>query len=128
MYSIVMARALCRPEIENANDVPMRDLPREDQLLFEALQDLRIARQLGAYDLDGNQAVEFLASCPINRAHAALAKQLQNLVAVAARIIRASPPALALKEVGRAQDVIGVANWILPVVLSRHICPVESEI
>ncbi len=35
-------------QVENADDVAVRDLPRQDQLAFEPLQDLGVTRQLGA--------------------------------------------------------------------------------
>src|SRR6266404_1776612 len=69
-------------EIKNANDIFMRDLTGENQLLFEAAKDFRIFREFWADELDRYNAVEFRVVRLIYCAHAALAKQGNDLVTI----------------------------------------------
>ena len=68
-------------EVENTNDILVRDLARENQFLLEAPQDFRIAGELGTDQFESDKTVEFLVSRFIHRAHPATSKQLQDFIA-----------------------------------------------
>ena len=70
-------------QVVNADDVLVGDLPRQHQLLLEARQDGRITGQIGANDLESHDTLDFLVSGFVDRAHAAHAEQLPDLVAAA---------------------------------------------
>src|SRR6202171_4716164 len=72
--------ALGLSQIEDANDVAMRNFASEDQLLFEAAEDFRIAGEVRADQLQSNEASEFCVARLINGAHSALPEQFENLV------------------------------------------------
>src|ERR1700730_9496981 len=76
-------RVPSKTEVENTNNVLMSDLAGKNQFLLEALQDVLIACKFGANDLQRHHAIEFPVACLIHRAHAALAQQGHDLVAVA---------------------------------------------
>src|SRR5579872_5577793 len=76
------------PEIEDPDNVLVRDLARQNQLLLETPQYLRISGQVGANHLQGHEPVEFAISSFINGAHAALAQAIENLVALAQYVAR----------------------------------------
>ena len=69
-------------KIENTNNIAVRDLPGQDQLLFEALQNFRITRQFWPDYLQSDHAVEFVVAGFVDRTHSAFAKHLQDLVTV----------------------------------------------
>ncbi len=70
-------------EVVDADDVPVRDLSRQDQFLFEARQNCRIAREVWPYDLQAQCTVDFQIVRLVDRAHAAHAQQFLDLVAAA---------------------------------------------
>ena len=74
-------------EIMNADDVPVRDLPREQQLALETAFDfgrrLRIGHYLGANHLDGHRDREFRIPRLIHGAHAADAQQPDDVISTA---------------------------------------------
>ena len=74
------ARALGLPEIEDANDVAVRDLPGQNQFQLEVLQNLLVARKFGANHFKRDQAVEFPVVRAVNHAHLALSEQSDDLV------------------------------------------------
>ena len=59
----------------------MRDFARQDQLLFEAAKNFGMAGELGTYQFERDQALEFGVARLVDRAHAALAEQLKNFEA-----------------------------------------------
>ena len=67
---------------EMIRQISMRDLAGEKQLLFKSLENAGMARQFRAYHLQGHQAVEFAIPRFVDRAHAALAQEFQNFVAI----------------------------------------------
>ena len=69
------------PEIENANHVFVGYLPRENQLLLEAVKNFRIDGKFRANDFQRDEAVHFAVARFIHSAHAALAEELQDFVA-----------------------------------------------
>src|SRR5579864_5557561 len=69
-------------QIKNANYIPIRDLPSQDEFLLEALKNFRVAGQFRPDNFDSNYAVEFEVLRLVNRTHTAFAENLQNLVAV----------------------------------------------
>src|SRR2546422_9558951 len=71
------------PKSKIPNDILVRDLPREDQLLFEAAQNVGMPGQLRPDDLDRYQPVELMIPDLIDRAHAAFAQAFENFVALA---------------------------------------------
>ena len=60
----------------------MCDFPRQDQFLLEALHDAGVAGQVSPDHLYGHQSVQFAVSCFVDRAHAAFAQHLQDLVTI----------------------------------------------
>src|SRR4029077_20842072 len=73
--------ALGLTQIENANDIAVCNFASEDQLLFEAAKNFGIAGEVGADQLESDEALELDVVCLVDSAHAALAEQLQNFVA-----------------------------------------------
>ncbi len=71
------------PEIEDADDVPVGHFPRENEFLFEAPENFRMAGKVRADQLQGNKTLEFDIPRLVNRPHPALPQQLQDLVAIA---------------------------------------------
>ena len=67
-------------QIENANDVSVGDFAREDEFLFEASQDFRIAGKFGANQLESNEAFQFRVARFVNRAHSALAEEFWRIL------------------------------------------------
>jgi hypothetical protein len=67
-------------EVENPNRVFVGHLPRQDEFLFEPMQDFRLSRELGTNYLQGDQSLQFAILRLIHSAHASLAEQLQDLV------------------------------------------------
>jgi hypothetical protein len=65
-------------DIEDADDVLVGDLPRQQQLLREALNDLRMFRQIGPDALESDYAVNVAVMCLVDSAHAAHAEDLKN--------------------------------------------------
>ena len=76
----------CFPDIENADDIPVRHLARKDQLLFEALQNLRMIRHLGPDDFERDFPLQLEVSSLVDGAHAAFAEQLQKFITSAKQI------------------------------------------
>ena len=72
--------------IEDADDVAVRHLAREDQLLLEALQDLRVIGQFRLDYLERNFSPQFDVSSLVYGAHAAFAEQFQKFITVAKQI------------------------------------------
>ena len=70
-------------QVVDADDVLMRDLPRQHQFLLEARQNGGIARKIGTNDLQSDNALHFHVAGLVDRAHAAHAEQLLDLVAAA---------------------------------------------
>src|SRR5713101_3180249 len=71
------------PKIKDADDVPVGHFPRENEFLFEAPENFRMARKVWADQLQGNETLEFDITRLVNRPHPALPQQLQDLVAIA---------------------------------------------
>src|ERR1700721_154344 len=77
------ANALGLAEVEDADDVLMRDVAGENQLLLKALQDCRIGSQFRADDLKRNKPVKLAITGLIDRPHAPLAEDPHNFIAIA---------------------------------------------
>jgi hypothetical protein len=73
---------VAHPEIENPNDIAVRDLARQQQFLLESAQNIRVAGQFRPDDFESHRAVELPIERFEDRAHAAFAEQLQDFVAV----------------------------------------------
>jgi hypothetical protein len=69
-------------QVVNADHIPMRYLMRQQQLLLEAIDNALVARQVGPDDFDRNRAVQFAVGRLINRTHATLPENLDDLVAL----------------------------------------------
>src|SRR5215469_8460933 len=76
------------PEVENPDDVAIRDLPGKNQFLFEALQNIRIIGHFRADYLQGNCASELPVYGLVDGAHAPFPQDLHDLVAVAQNLAR----------------------------------------
>ena len=84
MYSMVMNfRAFRFTEVVNPDHIAMRHLGREQKLLLETGQDFRIRGHLGTDDFQGNDSIHLAIGGLVDRPHAALAEEFENLVAVA---------------------------------------------
>ena len=70
-------------QVEDADYIPVGNLSREDELLFEALQNFGIAGQLRPNHFQGNDPIELHVPGLIHRSHTALAEDLDQAVAVA---------------------------------------------
>jgi hypothetical protein len=73
----------------NADDVLVRDLPGEEQLLFEALLGLRrdlAALRVGANDLQRNGDLQFRVPRLVHRAHAADTEHFDDVIPRAERL------------------------------------------
>ena len=68
-------------EIVDAQDVAVRHLRAEQQLLLEALQDAGLVEEHGTNDLDGDGAIELAVARAEHRPHAALAEDGLDAVA-----------------------------------------------
>ena len=62
------------------DDVFVRDLPRQDQLLLETRKNRRIAGQVGTNDLEADRAVNLEIVGLVNRTHAPHAQQCLDFV------------------------------------------------
>ncbi len=71
------------PQIVNADDVAVGNFSRQDEFLFEAPQDFRMAGEVGTNHLQCNCALQFDVSRLVNGPHPALTEQLKDFVAVA---------------------------------------------
>src|SRR5690348_7010463 len=69
------------PQVENANDVFVRDLASKNQFLLEASQHFRVASEFRANQFECDKPVEFLVSGLIDCTHAAASEKLKNFVA-----------------------------------------------
>ena len=69
-------------EVEDAQDVGVRDAARELDLALEALQRIGVLGDVGADELQGDVAVELLVVHEIDGAHAAHAEQALDAVPV----------------------------------------------
>ena len=70
------------PKIEDADDVPVSNLARKDQLLLEAQQNFRIIGQLGLDDFERDLSLQLDISRFVNCPHAAFAEDFDDFVAV----------------------------------------------
>ena len=77
-------------EIENPNHVFVCHLPRQDEFLFEPMQDLRLNREFGTNYFQGDESIQFCVLRLIHCAHASLAEQLQDLVPLSEYVPTAS--------------------------------------
>ena len=68
-------------KIENANHVFVRDLPRQNQFLLEAMQRLRLRGEFRPNYFQRHEPLELAILGFVNSAHAALAKQIDDFVA-----------------------------------------------
>ena len=68
--------------IVNAHDIRVRQHRHRLRLRVEAAAELLVLKQLFLQDLDGNEAVEAVASRLVYHRHAARADQLQDLIAI----------------------------------------------
>src|SRR6202161_3933885 len=68
-------------KIENSDYVFVRNLPRENQFLFETMQCFRLRGEFRANNFQRNEPLELAVFRFINRAHAALPKQIDDFVA-----------------------------------------------
>ena len=57
----------------------MRNFPRKDEFLFEAAENFRMAGEIGANELERDEALQFEVPGFVNGAHTALAEELENL-------------------------------------------------
>ncbi len=71
------------PQIENADDVAVGNFARENEFLFEAPQDFRMAGEVGTNHLHCNRALQFDVARLVDGPHPALTEQLQDFVAIA---------------------------------------------
>ncbi len=69
-------------EVKNADHVAMRDFPRQDQFLFESLQNARMAGQFRTDYFQRYQPVEFAVLGFVDRAHSAFPQHFQDLVTI----------------------------------------------
>ena len=67
-------------QVVNADDVAVRHLMSQQQFLLEAIDDGLVASQIGPDYLQRNGAVQFEVGRLINRAHAALPENLDDLI------------------------------------------------
>jgi hypothetical protein len=70
-------------DVEDPHHVPVGHLSGENDLLLEALQDIRVVSQVRPDDLEGHHAVELQISRSVHRPHAAEADQLFDPIAIA---------------------------------------------
>ena len=61
-------------QVENANDVPVRNFASQDQLLFEAAEDFGIAGEVSTDQLESDEAFELCVARLINGTHSAPTK------------------------------------------------------
>src|ERR1035438_3806839 len=71
------------PDIENADDIPVSDLAREDQLLLETLQNLRMFSHLRLDHFERDHSLQLYVPSLVDSAHAAFAEQLKDFIASA---------------------------------------------
>ena len=102
-------------QIENADDVFVRNIASENQLLFEALQNCRISSQLRPDHLERDQPVKFAVASLIDRAHSALAKHSQDFIAPAKQDARLQ----SLKRGDTRNTGAGSYRLLLPYVWHR---------
>jgi hypothetical protein len=69
-------------QIIDANDVPVRDLTREQQFLLEAGEYYRIGGQFRLNQFQSYRTVKFPISGSVNRPHSTFAKELQYFVTI----------------------------------------------
>ena len=67
-------------QVEDANDVAVGNFASQDQFLFEAAQDFRIAGEVSADQLESYEASELGVARLINGAHSALAEQCEDFI------------------------------------------------
>ncbi len=89
-------------QIKNADDVLVRNLPREDQFLLEAPKNFGIGGHVGANHLDGDLAVQLFVVGLVNGTHAALSEQADDFIAAAN-----GSAGTQLNESGGGDDAIG---------------------
>ena len=99
-------RVVDASEIVYAADVLVRDLPRQEQLVLEALGDLGIVRELLAQHLQRNDRSRFPVACLAHHSHAAVTQIAEYLVTVGG-----------LRNVGTGHSAIQVATCS---VISKH--------
>ena len=63
-------------QVVNAQDILVRDSAGEKKFVFEALNDLGIAGEVGLQDFQSNETVEFAIVGFVDAAHAAFAKKI----------------------------------------------------
>jgi len=69
-------------QVKDADHIAIGDLASEDQFLLESLENVRIRGQLGTDYLQGYNPVQFGVPRLIDRAHATLTQDLDDLVAI----------------------------------------------
>src|SRR5215471_10780282 len=72
----------------NANDIRVRNLTSQDQLMPEALNGFVVAGELRANDFESNELFYLAVLCLVDRSHASLAKKFENFVALAENLSR----------------------------------------
>ena len=82
------AAAFGHAQVENANDISMCHLARQDEFLLEATENLRMTGEFRTDHLDGDGAIHFAVPRLIHGSHAAFAEDLQNLVAAGEDVAR----------------------------------------
>ena len=95
-------------QVVNADDVPVRDLPGQHQLLLEARQNGGIAGEVGTNDLQADHALHFHVAGFVDRAHAAHAEHFLDLVAAAEDIAFAED---GCADVGERSDAAARTNF-----------------
>ena len=70
-------------EVVDADDVAVRDLGGEDELLLEALNDGGVAGVFAADGLERNDAIQLDVARLVDGSHAALAEQREDFIALA---------------------------------------------
>src|SRR5437016_848397 len=67
-------------KVVDPDHVLVRNLPRQDQFLLEALENRRGVREFRTNDFQSDQAIEFAVLGLVNRSHATFAQQMKDLV------------------------------------------------
>jgi hypothetical protein len=75
-------------QVVDADDVAVRDLRGEDELLLEAVDDGRVAGVLAADGLESDYTVKLDVTGLVDGSHAAFAKECEDFVALAEDISR----------------------------------------
>ena len=78
-------------KVVDPDHVLVRNLPRQDQFLLEALENRWGVREFRTNDFQSDQAIEFAVLGLVNRSHATFAQQMKDLVSPAQHSPRLEP-------------------------------------